>query len=416
MASVDGKKPWLSALAAPRRIAQASSRHLKAEPINETIFEIRQRMIDSILGGLFILALVGVPASLSRALFTGWMTMYSIHIVAGVVIAVTYLLRRRLPLSLRVGIMLLLFWAIGITGALSLGLYGAGIWWLAISALVVSVAFSVRAGIATMVASTLVIIAVGAAFVSGRLQIGFDANAYILAPSSWATLLVATTVLPTFVFVAIAGYQRATLELTHQLEEQRREIEHLATHDTLTGLPTVELARDRLGQALAAMSRRGQHVMLMFLDLDGFKAVNDRLGHAAGDEVLRVVAERLRCHLRAEDTVSRQGGDEFLLIVSTSATPDVVLAKARAIVDIVREPIPYEGHSMQVGASIGIAIAPEQGEDFETLTRHADTAMYAAKRAGKNCVRMAGPIGRSAPPPARPAESGRRQSDHYFGA
>ncbi len=400
------KQSWQTALSAPRRIALASTRHLKAEEINNTIFGIRQHMIDMIWYGLFCMAVIGVPASLSRALFTGWMPMYAIHILAGAIVCLTFMFRRRLPFAFRLGVMLAVFWTIGFTGALSLGLYGAGIWWLAISALVVSVAVSVRAGIATMFACTVVVIVIGSGFVNGSLSIGFDANTYIRSPSSWATLLVTITVLPTFVFVAIAGYQRATLELTHQLEQQRSEIEHLATHDALTGLPTVELARDRLTQALAAMSRRGQHVVLMFLDLDGFKSINDSLGHAAGDEVLRVVAERLRCHLRAEDTVSRQGGDEFLLIISTSATADAVLEKAREIVDLLGEPIPYEGHMMQVGVSIGIAIAPEQGEDFATLTRHADTAMYAAKRAGKNCVRMAGPMPRAATAPevAEPAQ------------
>jgi diguanylate cyclase (GGDEF)-like protein/PAS domain S-box-containing protein len=161
--------------------------------------------------------------------------------------------------------------------------------------------------------------------------------------------------------------------------------------DPLTDLPNRALFSDRLGQALNQARRRHSIVAVMFIDLDGFKPVNDTLGHAAGDSLLREVAQRLAGALRAGDTAARMGGDEFAVVLSeVSQGPDAAIV-ARRILRALAAPMTIEGQELAVTASIGIALFPEHGQDEVDLMRKADAAMFAAKQAGKNAFRTHDP-------------------------
>ncbi len=159
---------------------------------------------------------------------------------------------------------------------------------------------------------------------------------------------------------------------------------YLATHDALTQIPNRLLLGERLQQALAAARRTGTKVALFFMDLDGFKAINDSLGHDIGDALLRMVAQRLAASLRADDTVARLGGDEFVIILSGSLAPDNIEAVGRKLLGVIRAPYVIQGHTLHVGTSIGIALFPDDGADSETLLKNGDIAMYRAKQAGGN--------------------------------
>jgi diguanylate cyclase (GGDEF)-like protein/PAS domain S-box-containing protein len=165
-------------------------------------------------------------------------------------------------------------------------------------------------------------------------------------------------------------------------------IEFLAHHDPLTGLPNRILLRDRFELALAQAARNQARVALIFLDIDHFKAVNDSLGHPAGDNLLRQVATRLKACVRASDTVCRQGGDEFLLLVVPVPDPRAASVVAEKVLQVLREPVEIEGHALAVGASIGISVFPDDGDSFDTLLQKADMAMYEAKAAGRNGYRF----------------------------
>ena len=164
-----------------------------------------------------------------------------------------------------------------------------------------------------------------------------------------------------------------------RLREQMQKIEYQALHDALTDLPNRTLFRDRAEQALLRANRDGSGFVVMLIDLDRFKDVNDTLGHHSGDLLLREIAGRLRRALRESDTVARLGGDEFGVVapgLSDSATARALADKLR---DELGQPVVVGGLAIEVEASVGIAIYPDHGEDVETLIRHADVSMYVSK-------------------------------------
>jgi diguanylate cyclase (GGDEF)-like protein/PAS domain S-box-containing protein len=170
--------------------------------------------------------------------------------------------------------------------------------------------------------------------------------------------------------------------------ETSRQMSHLAQHDLLTGLPNRLLLNDRLTEAIALARRRQQSLAVCFLDVDGFKGINDSLGHAAGDQILRSIASRLGGALRDSDTVCRFGGDEFVIVLSEIAHADHAATVARKLLHAAAGPHRVGGQDVAVTASVGVTIYPGDGLDADTLIAHADVAMYASKRAGLNHYRL----------------------------
>lgn len=172
-------------------------------------------------------------------------------------------------------------------------------------------------------------------------------------------------------------------DMSERQAAQKR-IEFLAHHDPLTGLPNRLLLRDRMEQAQALAGRKHSRVALMFLDLDRFKTINDSLGHPVGDALLKEIVERLKSCVRDSDTISRQGGDEFIVLLNDVRDSEAVSRVADKIHQRMGQPIVLGSHSLITSFSIGIAIYPEDGEEFDSLLQKADTAMYHAKEAGRN--------------------------------
>ena len=178
----------------------------------------------------------------------------------------------------------------------------------------------------------------------------------------------------------------ANARLEKEIQERRiaeEKVRHLAHHDALTGLPNRRLLEDRLEQALVRARRQHLHVAVLFVDLDRFKAVNDTLGHRVGDLLLRAVALRLRESLREGDTVSRVGGDEFVLVLPDMGSTLAASDTAHKVLESLAQPYAIEAHMLNVTPSIGIAIFPKDGADVETMISRADTAMYHAKQMGR---------------------------------
>lgn len=161
-------------------------------------------------------------------------------------------------------------------------------------------------------------------------------------------------------------------------------IRYLAEHDALTGLPNRVLLHDRLAQALLAAQREHRRLALLFVDLDRFKNINDSLGHHVGDQLLRAVAERIVQCVRASDTVSRPGGDEFTLLLPHIAGPDDAARVAEKLLEALARPFSIDGRQLMISASIGISLYPDDGADIAALMRSADVAMYHGKESGRN--------------------------------
>ena len=176
-------------------------------------------------------------------------------------------------------------------------------------------------------------------------------------------------------------------DITARWQKDER-IRHLALHDPLTDLPNRALLLERLGQLIGITEREPRSIALMFLDLDGFKAINDGLGHEAGDQMLRTVAKKLTGLMRQSDTVARLGGDEFVILLDNPANRNEIAHIAERVITAINEPLPLNGNFSKVGVSIGIAIYPADGANAELLMQSADKAMYAAKQAGKNTFRL----------------------------
>jgi len=185
-------------------------------------------------------------------------------------------------------------------------------------------------------------------------------------------------------------------QLQVEIEEREKiaaELDFLANHDALTGLPSLRLCKDRLDQSLAEARRNRQTSAVMFVDLDGFKEINDQHGHDFGDLVLKTTADRIKSEIRETDTVARIGGDEFVIILSS--LPETAIAEriAATVIEQVAQPLKIKDIEVTITASIGISLYPEHGTTAETLIRSADKAMYEIKRQGKNSFGFVNSVG-----------------------
>jgi diguanylate cyclase (GGDEF)-like protein/PAS domain S-box-containing protein len=187
---------------------------------------------------------------------------------------------------------------------------------------------------------------------------------------------------------SVLQYVGVFSDITERWDKEQL-VRHMALHDGLTGLPNRTLLMERLGQLIAMSRREPRRIALMFLDLDGFKKVNDTLGHAMGDEVLKTVATRLSGLLRNSDTVARLGGDEFVVLLDNPENSERIAQIGTRVIAVLNEPMRFDDVEAHVGSSIGIAVFLDGADSAEALLKRADGAMYAAKAAGKNVFRFA---------------------------
>jgi len=228
----------------------------------------------------------------------------------------------------------------------------------------------------------------------GMMKPDFNFKGFLYDPNPpapdlrWLYILIGLVTLAIAVVSAIAVYiYRTNARLRQEVDERKRaeeKIQRMAYHDFLTGLPNRKLFTDRVGIALTQAQRNQKKTGIIMLDLDNFKDVNDTLGHAVGDLLLKATAERLKAALRKGDTVARFGGDEFALILPDLKGIEGAIKVAQKIVDSFRKPFLVDTHQLIVTTSIGIAVYPDDGTDEGVLMKNADIAMYQAKQAGRD--------------------------------
>jgi diguanylate cyclase (GGDEF)-like protein len=187
----------------------------------------------------------------------------------------------------------------------------------------------------------------------------------------------------------IGGFQARFLwNVITRLKQSNEQILHLAHHDALTSLPNRVLFYDRLNQEITSANRENESFAVLFLDLDGFKLINDTFGHDVGDALLCAAAKRISACVRDSDTVARMGGDEFTVILSNVRSASSKDRVAKKIIEAISQPFVINGKSCMVSVSIGIALYPDNAKTAEQLVKIADAAMYLAKNSGKNCYRL----------------------------
>ncbi len=221
------------------------------------------------------------------------------------------------------------------------------------------------------------------------------ANTMLLAVILPGMILVFIFIFAGVTFRMLSRVERKLLstqsDLRHSLDQmhaQKDELDYLAHHDTLTQLPNRMLLLDRLDHSIKKAKRHNTSLSLLFIDLDGFKEINDSLGHSVGDSLITTIAERLGHQLREEDTIARLGGDEFVVLLEESSALQSVNFIAQKILFAIQEPIKIGEHDLYMTASIGISVYPDDGGSAETLLRNADSAMYQAKDDGRNTFRF----------------------------
>ncbi|MDB5838643.1 MAG: bifunctional diguanylate cyclase/phosphodiesterase [Herminiimonas sp.] len=228
---------------------------------------------------------------------------------------------------------------------------------------------------------------------AARFPLGSICRAASALDYTWIALLIGGATISMLIVTLVtstldARLQSRTAVLASSLKEANTALQRIAFLDGLTDLPNRMLLTDRLEHAIARSRRSGQVIALLFVDLDGFKTVNDSLGHQAGDQVLKEIAKRLSNIIRASETVARIGGDEFVVLVEAVDDRAALAVLARRIEAAVSMPIVLENDEVQLSASIGIAVFPDDAKDEKQLLAHADLAMYNAKASGKNTHRF----------------------------
>jgi len=468
---------------------------------------LKREFIEDLWKGMVVVAVVGVPISVSRSVVSGWQPVYSSHIVLGLAVGAVYLLRRRLSYHWLSGLFLGLLWAVGLPGVASFGLMSASTFWLVLSCFVASNLYSTRVGLAFAGLAGLAILAVGVGYVGGRLHTLIPEALYHRQVSAWLALLVATGAFLFLSLRSIGMHQRAIVNLMAQIQATGREVSDLYDHapcgyhsvdadgrlvrinqtelgwlglgaeevlgrqfsDFLTPasqqlfrerfplflqtgrlhdaefellhadgstrpvIVSATAVRDAQGrflrsrttvfditerkklerrldqlartdaltqlsnrrdfhehaQAEIARSRRSaKPLALLMLDLDHFKQVNDRHGHAVGDTALRELAEAFRHSLREVDLPARLGGEEFVALLPETALQDAldVAERLRQHIEALEIALAPPSPPLRLSVSIGVAELAADDRSHEDLMRRADEALYAAKREGRNRV------------------------------
>lgn len=352
--------------------------------------EVKAYLLRLIERGYVLIALVAALASSSRAFYTGWQTLYTVHLIlATLVIGVHRCPLHVIPAQPRIYFAVLVPAIVGLSGLYTFGFYGNGLAWTIVACAMAAVFLPWRALVVYVACIWLAILVIGLLFIQHRLQLPVSGGDYIHQPLGWFPIFIGSLVLMGIVTTVVFGYKRAIESLLKTTLTQRDIIDHRASHDPLTGLPNKRVADDRLNMACERAKREGGKAALLFIDLDGFKHVNDTLGHQAGDLVLTTVGQRLRNGIRKVDTAARLGGDEFLVVLDGLGNVDHARAVAAKLIESVGSPINIEGQDQHIGTSIGIAVYPDDSTLPSDLVRMADGAMYTVKRSGKNAYRAA---------------------------
>lgn len=382
------------------------------------LLQVRSRICDGFLITMSLWALPALSASVYRSREIGWQPVMGLQLFLGLVIWAITFLRRRLPYSVRGGTVLVVFLLVGLGGVVQFGLVASGVAFLVGSGAVATMLFGRRGGTIVLIAAMVGGAAAGAATIAGFLSPSIrDLSTYVHAPAPWLTSLLSWAIVATGLNVSIYifnGHLRRALvssraneealkrhreDLEHTVAERTAELENahrllskqterlreLSLRDELTGLYNRRHVNEQAGRILDRARRDGRPCCVALVDIDRFKAINDKFGHGVGDSVLVAVARTLRDGIRAGDIAARYGGEEFLVVFTETSSEEACRICERLRETTESLPWVETAEGLEVTASFGVAGGNDWTE-FETLVARADEKLYQAKKSGRNRV------------------------------
>ncbi|MFT6368773.1 MAG: diguanylate cyclase (GGDEF)-like protein [Bacteroidia bacterium] len=311
-----------------------------------------------------------------------------VPLIVAVLLIGLHLLRNRLSATTRACVLSLLLVIASIFGLISRGILGSALVFMVMAIICLSLILPLRQ---LLLAGTVIVcadMAVILLYFSGAFVIDIDPVQAFSSPALWLSYSIVPIYASIIIMVVLSQYSRRIAEVFKELEDEKSAASYLSEHDPLTGLPNTRVMDIRAHQAILMANRGKSKPALLFIDLDHFKTINDKFGHAVGDLMLQEVASRIRLVVREEDIAARAGGDEFLVLLPHTADSSEAGAVAQKICAVLEKPFYVHDDKIFISASVGIALWPEHGNDLKSLTRSADHAMYAAKNSGKNAFKV----------------------------
>lgn len=338
---------------------------------------------------VLVFAIASIPAlllSFLRTFYFGWIPAIGVHIVVVVMCVTLAFFRNKVSDTIKINIVVLVLNVIGVIGMLNFGFIGASTIFFVVSNTIIAICGGRKPAYLYLLLTLIILICISTYHTNYQNEL-IDLRLYIHSFAAWALFTVTYLFLIGVSAVSMSTMHESIQKLLSELEQQNKEISALAETDVLTGLWNLRVVHDRLIYILEKRKRSSHAVYVLFLDLDGFKYVNDTYGHQVGDVALTVIASRLKSLLRSEDTLARVGGDEFLIIVEMDEPPMSIEVIASRIIDSVSQPFTYQGALIKLGVCIGIkklvAHCHFDGTPSELISA-ADAAMYHVKHNGKN--------------------------------
>ncbi len=333
-----------------------------------------------LLYGLMTLVVIGVPLSLARIPITGFQPEHTLHIVTMVFTSVVFYQRHKMSALWIVLFAMLIFITVAFAAVASNGLASPFALFAALAAAIVTLVYGLLRGAVFITVFFIIALLIGGLHINGYLSPDIDYNLY---NKNWVTWTLASSVslmMILMMLVILGNLKKQLLQTIEELEQEKLKAEQRANHDTLTGLLSLHMANDRMELAIKNAKRNKTKVAIIFLDLDNFKSINDDYGHDAGDCVLIEVAKRLKSCIREVDSACRIGGDEFFIVMAEVHAGHEVGLVCERIINSVGHPIDYQGQTLHIELSAGIALYPDHALDSSKLKNMADRAMYKVKQ------------------------------------
>ena len=346
--------------------------------------KIKQQSVSRIFYSLLVLVALATPLSLSRWVTTGFLPIYSIHIVVFLAAIILFFQRDKTQIFVMEIFLVVCSMTIGLGTTLTFGISANTASMFMFLLLITSIR---RTKFEMLIISGLylaVVSVIGYLFTDGYLTPRVEHEIALSQPVTWISHLLIMVITGYAAIDAILKLNEVKLSLLNNISKQKLQIEHLANHDNLTGLLTLRVANDRLKAAINKANRNQEMCFLLFLDLDGFKLINDKYGHDVGDKVIQTVAKRMLAVTRHTDSCCRIGGDEFLIILPGVKDKTIVVKICQRIIEETVSPIFIGCDKVTVGVSIGGANFPNDAVDSDSLKKLSDMRMYKVKETGKN--------------------------------